>query len=338
MAVDIGAKVKIMDLFKKKTKAAQSDKKPEIKLKEASKGAEIAPLPSDETAKKLQALEAELDKESKKQAMKESKKESLSNPVVKAPESKKGDKPGAPGSMAFYVILLLTLFIVKIPALSIIFMPLNQFSTLIHELSHALATVLTGGHVSGMTIVPDGMGHGGLTFSQGGLRFLIIQAGYMGTTLFGCALVALSKNPRYSKIILQGLALMTLLSTIFFIGPGILSASFIQSILSFIVGLLLSGAIYYAGTRLKYSQAHWLLLFLAINVAMDSLNSIWIIIGSSLNQFAAYSDATTMQNNFFMPAIFWSLLWALTSVGMLSFTIWKTHAFSLKPKKSDLPK
>lgn len=323
-----------MDLFKKKTKTADSEKKPDIELKEASKGAEIAPLPNDDTAKKLAALEAELNKESKKQA----KKDSLSKPSIKASESKKSDEPGAPGSMAFYVILLLTLFVVKIPALSIIFMPLNQFSTLIHELSHALATVLTGGHVTGMTIVPDGMGHGGLTMSSGGLRFLIIQAGYMGTTLFGCALVALSKNPKYSKMILQGLALMTLLSTIFFIGPGILSASFIQSALSFVVGLLLAGAIYYAGTRLKYAQAHWLLLFLAINVAMDSLSSIWIIIGSSLNPFAAFSDATTMQNNFFLPAIFWSLLWALTSVAMLSFTIWKTHAISLKPSKSDLPK
>ncbi len=328
---------KNMDLFKKKTKTKPDDKKPDIQLKEAGRGAEIAPvLSSDDTAKKLAALEADLNKQNKKQ----SKSKPVSSSVSQSSESTqlRNDQPGAPGSMAFYVILLLTLVIVKIPALSIIFMPLNQFSTLIHELSHALATVLTGGHVTGMTIVPDGMGHGGLTMSQGGFRFLIVQAGYMGTTLFGCALVALSKNPRYSKMILQGLAYMTLFSTIFFIGPGILSATFIQSILSFVVGLFLSGAIYYAGTKLKYAQAHWLLLFLAINVAMDSLNSIWVIIGSSLNPFAAYSDATTMQNNFFLPAIFWSLLWALTSVAMLSFTIWKTHAFSLKPKETDLPK
>lgn len=324
-----------MDGFKKKIKTATGKKNPDIELKEASKSNELAQISSaGETAKKLEALEAEINKENKKQ----SKSKPAQASTYKSPPQVKADQPGQSGSMVFFIILFLTLIIVKIPALSIIFMPLNQFSTLIHELSHALATVLTGGHVTGMTIVPDGMGHGGLTFSQGGLRFLVVQAGYMGTTLFGCALVALSKNPKFSKMILQGLALMTLLSTIFFIGPGILSASFIQSILSFIVGLLLAGAMYYAGTKLKYAQAHWLVLFLAINVAMDSLNSIWVIIGSSLNPFAAYSDATTMQNNFFLPAIFWSLLWALTSVAMLSFTIWRTHAFSFVPKKSDLPK
>jgi len=326
-----------MDLFKKKIKAATGEKKSDIELKEANKSGGLAPVENDVTAKKLAALEAELNKENKKQA--KTAPPSVSASVSAAPDAaKKVDEPGAAGSMAFYIILFLTLIIVKIPALSIIFMPLNQFSTLIHELSHALATVLTGGHVTGMTIVPDGMGHGGLTMTRGGLTFLVVQAGYMGTTIFGCALVALSKNPRYSKMILQGLALMTLLSTIFFIGPGILSASFIQSLLSFVVGLVLAGAIYFAGTRLKYAQAHWLLLFLAINMAMDSLNSIWVIIFSSLNPFAAYSDATTMQNHFFIPAIFWSLLWATTSIAMLSFTIWKTHAFSIKPKKSDFSK
>jgi hypothetical protein len=324
-----------MDGFKKKIKTATSKKNPDIELKQAPKSGELAQVSNqDETAKKLEALEAEINKENKKQ----SKSKPVQASSKASPPQIKADQPGQSGSMAFYIILFLTLIIVKIPALSLIFMPLNQFSTLIHELSHAIATVLTGGQVTGMTIVPDGMGHGGLTMSHGGLRFLVVQAGYLGTTLFGCALVALSKNPKFSKMILQGLALMTLLSTVFFIGPGIFSASFIQSIMSFIVGLLLTGGIYYAGTKLKYSQAHWLLLFLAINVAMDSLNSIWVVIGSSLNPFAAYSDATTMQNNFFLPAIFWSLLWAGTSVAMLSFTIWKTHAFSLTPKKSELPK
>lgn len=323
------------DRKKKSIKTVFGDKnKEKVELKEKGKTDELAAVEPDQvkqakwdkdTDKKLASLEAEINKESKKQK---------TQPITVKNENKPDDPPGSPNSAAFFVILALTLIIVKIPALSFIFMPLNQFSTFIHEFSHAIATILTGGHVSGMTIVPDGAGHGGLTFSQGGLRFLIIQAGYMGTTIFGCLLVYLSKFPKLSKAVLIGLSAITLLSTLFFIGPGILSATFFQSLMSFVVGLILAGAMYYAGTKLKYAQAHWLLLFLAINMAMDSINSIWIVVGSALNPLAPYSDATSMQKEFFLPAILWSLIWAGSSLAMLSFTIWKTHAFSIKPAKT----
>lgn len=314
-----------MSDWKKSIKTVFGAKSQEkVELKEKGGSDELAPLNSDakwdkNTNKKLEALEAELNKESKKQN---------TQPISVKSETKPVDQPGNTSSMAFFVILALTLIIVKIPALSLIFMPLNQFSTFVHEFSHAIATVLTGGHVSAMTIVPDGMGHGGLTMSQGGLRFLVIQAGYMGTTLFGCILVALSKYPKLSKATLIGLSVITLFSTLFFIGPGIFSMSFFQSLMSFVVGLILSGAMFYAGTKLKYAQAHWLLLFLAINMAMDSINSIWVVVGSSMNPLAPFSDATNMQHEFFLPAILWSLIWAGTSLAMLSLTIWKTHAFS----------
>ncbi len=318
--------------WKKSIKTAFGKKKEEsVEIKEKSGADELAPVSRESekwdksTAKKLEALEAEVNKQPI--SVKDS------NKPVNEP-----DKPGNSSSVAFFVILALTLVIVKLPLLSIIFMPLNQFSVFVHEFSHALVTVLTGGHVAGMTIVPDGAGHGGLTMSQGGLRFFSVQAGYLGTTVFGCVLVALSKYPKLAKSTLIALGVITLLSTLFFIGPGIFSASFFQSLLSFVVGLVLAVAIFYAGTKLKYAQAHWLLLFLAINMAMDSINSIWTVVGAAMNPFSAYSDATIMQKEFFLPAIVWSLIWAGTSLAMLSFTIWKTHAFSGLSKLKAEPK
>ena len=63
-------------------------------------------------------------------------------------------------------------------------------------MSHALACVFTGGWVSGLTIVEDGNGHGGLTFTHGGIPFIYSQAGYMGEAIWGCLLLSLARFPR----------------------------------------------------------------------------------------------------------------------------------------------
>ena len=55
----------------------------------------------------------------------------------------------------------------------LIFLP----GTLVHELSHGLAALLTGGRFVQFTITPDASG---LATSAGGWRWLIIPAGYLG--------------------------------------------------------------------------------------------------------------------------------------------------------------
>lgn len=225
----------------------------------------------------------------------------------------------------FWGVLIASLVLSKIPGAEIFFTPLNQFATLVHEFGHAIVCVLTGGHVNGMTIVADGAGHGGLTMSQGGIQFFSIQAGYLGTAIFGSVLVYLSQFHKLSKGILVGIGSIIGLASIFFIAPTLFSASFVQAFFSLLWAVAMAAATIYAGLKLKDSNANLLVLFLAIYTAMDSLRAISIVLSATMFGSTVWSDATVMEQMFVLPAVFWSFLWATLSAVMLGTTVWFTY-------------
>jgi hypothetical protein len=248
--------------------------------------------------------------------------------------------------LLFWGVLIASVVLSKIPGADLFFTPLNQFTTLVHEMGHAVAAVLAGGHVASLTIVADGQGHGGLTQSYGGIPFFTTQAGYLGTAIFGCFLVWLSQFHKLSKGILIGIGSVIALASVFFIAPGLLSLNFLQGFFSLLWALAMAAAAIYAGLKLKDSNANIVVMFLAIYTAMDSLRAISIIITATLLGSTVTSDATHMEQLFILPAFFWALLWATLSAVMLATTVWFTYgvknvkvpkkisAFSIsKPKK-----
>jgi hypothetical protein len=235
----------------------------------------------------------------------------------------------------FWGVLIASVILSKLPGADIFFTPLNQFATMVHEMGHAIICLFTGGHVSGMTIVADGQGHGGLTFSQGGIPFLHIQAGYLGTAVFGCLLLYLSQFHKLSKAILVAIGSLMAMASIYFILPTLLSPAFLQGLFSLIWAVAMASATIFAGVKLKDANANLVLIFLAIYTAMDSLRSISVVLSASLFGSTVWSDATVMEHNFILPAIFWSFLWATLSVVMLATTVWFTYGFgTIKGKKS----
>ena len=81
--------------------------------------------------------------------------------------------------------------------------PLTLFNTYVHELCHAVATVLTGGRVARVVVEADG---NGLTLSQGGWPLVIVAAGYLGSSLVGGGVLALSRDASTATKVLAGLA------------------------------------------------------------------------------------------------------------------------------------
>lgn len=223
-------------------------------------------------------------------------------------------------------LVCVSLLLRDVPVLGFIFAPFNQLQVLLHEMSHALACVMTGGSVSGLTIVEDGNGHGGLTFTHGGIAFIYMQAGYLGETLWGCLLIALSRFSRLSKFILMALGLLMGFSSIYFMAGGILNPSlFLAEIGSLLWGLALAAGLFYVGLKLSNRWAHALLLFLAVQSCLSSLQGIFVLFLQSMGAFpGVWSDATNMENMTHIPAVFWGSSWALFSIGMLSWTMWMT--------------
>ena len=66
-----------------------------------------------------------------------------------------------------------------------------------HEFGHAIACVITGGHVKSISLDPR---EGGVTHMQGGRNAITLPAGYLGSSLIGALLTFAGFNINASKI------------------------------------------------------------------------------------------------------------------------------------------
>jgi len=60
--------------------------------------------------------------------------------------------------------------------------PVKLFVVLLHEISHGVAAIATGGHIQSIEITPL---QGGLCRCPGGSAFLTLSAGYLGSLMWG---------------------------------------------------------------------------------------------------------------------------------------------------------
>ncbi|MBK8225064.1 MAG: M50 family metallopeptidase [Candidatus Obscuribacter sp.] len=151
------------------------------------------------------------------------------------------------GKMPFLLLAVITiasLALSDMPVFSFIYSPIEYFTTALHEIGHALACSATGGSVSGMTIVSDGQGHGGLTFCQGGTHFIFGQTGYLGTTAFGCLLIIIGRHRSMTRPLLFMLAGLLTFAVFFYMMPALTMGNYAaQAMMSMVVGLVMAAAL-----------------------------------------------------------------------------------------------
>jgi hypothetical protein len=220
---------------------------------------------------------------------------------------------------AFGVLLVYALW--NIEALNILTYPLRLFVTYVHEISHSLMAIVTGGQVVGFTISPDGSG---IATTSGGIRALILPAGYLGAAFFGSLLFYLANSitrPRFLSLLI-GIALIVF--TTFYARPdqsGALS--------SFVIGWLFGAALCLSGwklsTRVNQLILNILSIVLALNAVLDLLalirsTSAVIRTGSGIirNDAAAFSaEVATI-----VPPVVWAVIWAVLAVAMLGAALY----------------
>lgn len=92
--------------------------------------------------------------------------------------------------------------------------PLRLLIVFLHELSHAIATILTGGSVLDFSVNAHEGGH---VMSRGGNRFITLSAGYVGSLLIGIALLLTAVRTRLDRTALATLGATMLLVTLLYI-------------------------------------------------------------------------------------------------------------------------
>src|SRR5687767_11529044 len=110
-----------------------------------------------------------------------------------------------------------------IPYAEYLVYPIRLFVTFIHEGSHALVAILTGGSVQSLTIASDGSG--AVYSAPSGFlgQVLTSSAGYLGTAFFGVLMLILIRRSVSPRRILFGAGAFVGVMTVVF---GILSPIF----------------------------------------------------------------------------------------------------------------
>jgi hypothetical protein len=218
---------------------------------------------------------------------------------------------------------LATLLIGATPWLGLINYSFRLLVTIVHELSHGLAAIVTGGDFINFIISPDGSG---LAMTRGGWRFVVIPAGYLGAALFGATLVILGRSSGWSRIAMAVIGLAMALLSLRFGVPTIFKGQILGGLLTTTSGLIFGALFLLVAFKASARWVVFLLHVVAIRTGLTAFSDIfYLIMGSSSSIFnAPRSDAQSMAELTFIPAIIWAIVWAVIAVLLIGGAIWIT--------------
>jgi hypothetical protein len=232
-----------------------------------------------------------------------------------------------PQVLLLLLATVLTIVLWFIPYAEYLVYPIRLFVTFIHESSHALAAVLTGGAVQSLSISADGSG---VVYSApSGLigALLTSSAGYLGTTAFGVAMLYLIRKNFSPNKILLGLGIFVAVMTVVFavISPVFnflsLQVGLSSVLFTIVAGIALTAALVCLGLFSGLRVASFSVAFLAVQCLLNSLSDLKTVfflnaplIGSDIQTDAANMSAATG-----IPGFMWVIIWIGISLLMISF-------------------
>ncbi|MBI2633141.1 MAG: M50 family metallopeptidase [Parcubacteria group bacterium] len=194
-----------------------------------------------------------------------------------------------------------------IPFAEIITYPLLIFATIIHEMCHAIVTLLTGGSVVLIQINTNGSG---VTWTSGGMPILIGNAGYLGTITYGGWMLMLCKNARQATIALIITVSFIFITTILFIRPLI---SF-----GFLFGIFFTIATVLCIRFFSQSLLQLCMSFLSLQLVLNGFSSLRTVTMIALT-VKQNSDAVDLEQATLIPAYLWTFFWIALSFFVLLF-------------------
>jgi hypothetical protein len=89
-------------------------------------------------------------------------------------------------------------------------LPIKYLTVFFHELSHGLAAWFTGGEIVKIVVNSD---QSGVCWTRGGIRFIVVSAGYLGSLIWGAAILLSAVKTSYDREITAGLGILLLAVT-----------------------------------------------------------------------------------------------------------------------------
>jgi hypothetical protein len=183
--------------------------------------------------------------------------------------------------------------------------PVKLFAVLMHELSHGIAAIVTGGKVASIEISPYLGGH---CLSKGGNVYAIAFAGYPGSIFWGALLFYSAYNYKAGTWITTFVALMIV----------ILSIMYVDGAFSLVMSSAFAAFLFFSPRFFNKTVNHYLIKFLGLT------SCLYVIVDIKEDLITlAYreTDAQLLANLTKVPSIYWGVLWLAVSVIVLYFLL-----------------
>jgi len=181
---------------------------------------------------------------------------------------------------------------------SVFLAPVKLFVVLMHELSHGIAAVATGGEIVRIDIDPR---IGGTCLTSGGIPFVVVSSGYLGSMLMGGCILLAAGRPRAVKALAWTIGLGALAVTLAFVRNAFGLA------FGIVFGLLMVAAA-------RFLRQPWLSGILLYLGGASCLYALVDVKEDLLTLETRVTDASIMDSMTGVPAIVWGVLWGALSL------------------------
>ena len=178
--------------------------------------------------------------------------------------------------------------------------PVRLFVVFLHEISHGIAAVLTGGQIVSIAMSDAG----GVCYTRGGWRLLILNAGYLGSLLWGALFLVLGARRTRARAVVAAVGVFTLLITL----------GYVRTWFGFLYGLVAGVVLVAVAVKLKPVVSETLLAAIG---ATSVLYAVWDVAADVLIVHSGQSDAAALARLTQVPAIVWGAAWIAISVVVL---------------------
>ncbi len=208
--------------------------------------------------------------------------------------------------------------------------PLRVLETTVHELSHGLVALATGGAFRRYTVYPDGSG---VALTAGGIRLLVVPAGYLGVTLFAAGLLGLARSAARARRALLALGVAIVVLTLRYAAPSVLGDEPLAGLLTLVAGVGLGVALFWLGREASAPGAMFAVHLIGFHAALTALTDLWTLVGLSSQAPSTATDARSMAEIAWLPPIVWALAWGALSLWLIGWVLVRTWGGAAQPTR-----
>jgi hypothetical protein len=229
---------------------------------------------------------------------------------------------------ALAIALLASLLLWNLPFGGYAMYPFKLLATWMHELSHGIVMLLTGAGFDRMDIYRDGSGLAFANYGVGPFASAVIAAaGYMGTPVWGAAMLLGARGPRSTRGVVAGLGAVLVVTALL-----VVSNRFGQTALAITGGAMI--AIAAAPYRITFFVAQLVGAQACVNAVLDIrvlFRPALVVDGQIVRASDAHAMArATVGTDDSWGVWLWAGIWLAWSLALFFFTLRRLSARDLR--------